>query len=199
MPFTRNFKRKLAMNTPVIPPTPTRAEYLDNGPRDMSWLDADAPIPLFEDWIATAGKTEPNDPNAMSVATVDGAGQPDVRILLLKGLSDAGFVFYTNSESAKGRQLIETGQAALCFHWKTQKRQVRVRGSVEQVSDAESDAYFAERARGSRIGAWASDQWFGWRVRPHAIEFWQDGAFRVHDRILFTKDGDDWAKTRLYP
>ena len=230
MPFTRNFKRKLAMNTPVIPPTPTRAEYLDNGPRDMSWLDADAPIPLFEDWIATAGKTEPNDPNAMSVATVDGAGQPDVRILLLKGLSDAGFVFYTNGESAKGRQLIETGQAALCFHWKTQKRQVRVRGAVERVADAESDAYFAERARGSRIGAWASDQsrpvasreamiddveavearfegkdvprpphWFGWRVRPHAIEFWQDGAFRVHDRILFSKDGDDWAKTRLYP
>lgn len=218
------------MSESAIPPTPTRAEYLDNGPRDMAWLDADAPLALFEDWLAKAGETEANDPNAMSLATVDGAGRPDVRIVLLKGLDD-GFIFYTNSESAKGRQLSETGQAALCFHWKTQKRQVRVRGKVERVSESESDAYFAKRARGSQIGAWASEQsrpvesrdamvddveaveakfsgqdvtrpahWYGWRVRPHAIEFWQDGAFRIHDRILFTaQTGGAWSKTRLYP
>lgn len=219
------------MTASAIPPTPSRADYLDNGPRKMGWLNADEPISLFEKWLAKAGETEPNDPNAMSLATVDGAGHPDVRIVLLKGLSEAGFVFYTNGQSAKGRQLSETGQAALCFHWKSWKRQVRIRGTVEPVSEAESDAYFAQRARGSRIGAWASDQskpvesreamvddvqaieskfdgkdvprpphWHGWRVVPDAIEFWQDGAFRLHDRMLFTKASNgDWTRTRLYP
>lgn len=219
------------MASTAIPPTPSRADYLDNGPRKMGWLKADEPISLFEKWLAKAGETEPNDPNAMSLATVDGAGHPDVRIVLLKGLSEAGFDFYTNGQSPKGRQLTETGQAALCFHWKSWKRQVRIRGTVIPVIAAESDEYFAERARGSRIGAWASDQsrpvasreamvdaveavearfegkdvprpphWHGWRVIPEEIEFWQDGAFRLHDRLLFTKTGDGgWTRTRLYP
>ena len=142
----------------VIPPTPSRADYLETGDRPMDWLKADEPIGLFESWLSKAAETEPNDPNAMSLATVDASGVPDARIVLLKGLDQRGFVFYTNSQSAKGEQLAHSGQAALCFHWKSQKRQVRVRGSVEIVSDAESDNYFHERARGSQIGAWASQQ-----------------------------------------
>ena len=145
--------------TDSIPGSPTATDYLaDNTDRDLSWIDADDPIALFDQWLAKAGETEVNDPNAMSVATVDASGQPDVRILLLKGLSDAGFAFYTNSESAKGEQLIDNPKAALCFHWKTQRRQVRVRGHVERVGVEGSDAYFANRARGSRLSAWASDQ-----------------------------------------
>jgi len=168
------------MTRSAIPPTPSRADYLENGPRDMSWLEAETPIALFETWLAQAGETELNDSNAMSVATVDVDGQPDVRILLLKGL-DHGFIFYTNGGSAKGQQLAATSKAALCFHWKTQKRQVRVRGKVERVEDALSDSYFAERARGSQIGAWASQQ------------------SRSVDRIVFSRDGEGGAKTRLYP
>ena len=218
------------MSKTVIPATPSAADYADDGARDLSWVDAAEPIALFETWLAKAGETEPNDPHAMSVATVDEDGLPDVRIVLLKGLDARGFVFYTNAQSAKGEQLRGQGKAALCFHWKSQKRQVRVRGAVEPVSEAESDSYFASRARGSRIGAWASDQsrpvvdrdklmaktaevedrfegkevprpphWYGWRVKPEYIEFWQDGAFRLHDRIVFRPDGSAWSKTRLYP
>jgi pyridoxamine 5'-phosphate oxidase len=219
------------MTDSIIPPTPSRADYLDNGPRKMGWLEADEPISLFQKWLAKAGETEPNDPNAMSLATVDPSGMPDVRIVLLKGLSETGFVFYTNGKSPKGQQLAESGKAALCFHWKSWHRQIRVRGAVTPVSDAESDSYFAERARGSRIGAWASDQsrpvesreamvdqveavearfadtdvprpphWHGWCVAPDEIEFWQDGAFRLHDRILFKRqNAGGWTKTRLYP
>ena len=196
----------------------------------MGWLQADEPISLFEKWLAKAGETEINDPNAMSLATVDAQGCPDVRVVLLKSLDENGFVFYTNGQSAKGEQLHSVGQAALCFHWKSQKRQVRVRGAVEIVPTAMSDAYFQERARGSQIGAWASQQsrpvssreamvdaveaaearfdnkdvprpphWHGWRVVPKVIEFWQDGAFRLHDRIIFTQQDDKWVKTRLFP
>ncbi len=218
------------MSKTVIPNTPSAEDYAADGSRDLSWIDSAEPIALFETWLAKAAETEPNDPHAMSVATVDETGLPDVRILLLKGIDQRGFVFYTNEQSAKGQQLRGQGKAALCFHWKSQKRQVRVRGLVEKVSPAESDAYFASRARGSRIGAWASDQsrpvadraalmartaeiesrfegkdvprpdhWYGWRVKPEYIEFWQDGAFRLHDRIVFRPDGEGWAKTRLYP
>ena len=219
----------------VIPPSPSREDYLNDADRDMSWLDADEPIVLFEMWLSKAGQTESSDPHAMSLATVDADGRPDVRIVLLKGLDEDGFVFYTNGQSAKGEQLAGAGQAALCFHWKTQKRQVRVRGAVEPVSAAQSDAYFNQRARGSQIGAWASQQsrpvasreemvdaverfeakfkdkdvtrpahWHGWRVIPQEIEFWQDGAFRLHDRIVFKAKADSqhprqWTKTRLFP
>jgi pyridoxamine 5'-phosphate oxidase len=124
---------------------------------------AGEPYALFADWLGEAEASEPNDPNAMSLATVDADGLPNVRMVLLKDVDSAdatprGFVFYTNLESAKGRELQATSKAALCFHWKSLRRQVRVRGLVSLVSDAEADTYFASRARGSRLGAWASAQ-----------------------------------------
>jgi pyridoxamine 5'-phosphate oxidase len=119
---------------------------------------AGEPYALFERWLAEAEKNEPNDPNAMALATVDEAGLPDVRMVLLKGHDPRGFVFYTNFESDKGRELLSSMKAALCFHWKSLRRQVRVRGQVEKVEDAEADAYFKSRPRGSRLGAWASKQ-----------------------------------------
>jgi pyridoxamine 5'-phosphate oxidase len=125
---------------------------------DAQLFDADDPFELFDRWFAEATASEPNDPNAMALATVDAEGLPDVRMVLLKGHDPRGFVFYTNSQSAKGRELAGQPQAALLFHWKSLRRQVRVRGRVEGVSEAESDAYFASRPRGSQIGAWASDQ-----------------------------------------
>lgn len=124
---------------------------------------AEDPFALFEAWFAEAARREPNDPNAMALATVDASGLPDVRMVLLKGLDGPqhparGFVFYTNTESAKGRELAEVPKAALLFHWKSLGRQVRVRGPVSAVTPEEADAYFASRPRLSRIGAWASDQ-----------------------------------------
>jgi pyridoxamine 5'-phosphate oxidase len=142
---------------PLIPPSPRYGA--DSGPADDAVLFAsDEPFALFADWLAEAKKSEPNDPNAMALATVDDTGLPDVRMVLLKEVSAAGFVFYTNSDSAKGRELAGQPQAALCFHWKSLRRQVRVRGAVDFVSDAEADAYFQTRDRGARIGAWASTQ-----------------------------------------
>lgn len=122
------------------------------------FTEANEPIALFEAWLAEASASEPNDPNAMSLATVDADGMPNVRMVLLKGLDSRGFAFYTNIESDKGRELDAAGKAAALFHWKSLRRQVRVRGPVERVSDAEADAYFATRPRGSRLGAWASAQ-----------------------------------------
>ncbi len=116
------------------------------------------PLALFREWLADAEKSEPNDPNGMALATVDEEGLPNVRMVLLKDADERGFVFYTNFESQKGQEILGTSKAALCFHWKSLRRQVRVRGLVEQVSEAEADAYFATRARDSRIGAWASQQ-----------------------------------------
>jgi pyridoxamine 5'-phosphate oxidase len=116
------------------------------------------PIDLFHAWMAEAEKTEPNEANAMSIASVDEHGHPDVRMVLLKQADQTGFVFYTNLESAKGRELLANPYAALCFHWKTVRRQVRVRGPAKPVSDEEADAYFATRAKDSQIGAWASQQ-----------------------------------------
>jgi pyridoxamine 5'-phosphate oxidase len=116
------------------------------------------PFALFHEWFAEAKEREINDANAMAVATVDAEGLPNVRMVLLKGSDAAGFVFYTNEESAKGRELAAMRKAALLFHWKSLRRQVRIRGSVAEVSDAEADAYFASRPRDSRIGAWASQQ-----------------------------------------
>ena len=116
------------------------------------------PIALFGEWLKAAQGSEPNDPNAMALATVDSEGLPDVRMVLLKDFDLSGFVFFTNFESAKGRELLANPKAALCFHWKSLRKQVRVRGPVTMVSAAEADAYFASRQRGSRIGAWASQQ-----------------------------------------
>lgn len=116
------------------------------------------PFNIFAEWLSEAEKTEPNDPNAMSLATVDQSGMPNVRMVLLKGFDDAGFVFYTNFESAKGVELLYAEKAAICLHWKSLRRQIRVRGHIKPVDDAEADAYFQSRARGSRIGAWASKQ-----------------------------------------
>lgn len=194
------------------------------------------PLVLFEEWLEAAGKSEPNDPNAMALATVDEDGLPDVRMVLLKGADRGGFVFYTNLESAKGRELLASGKAAACFHWKSMRRQIRVRGPIAQVSDQEADTYFQSRARDSRIGAWASQQsrplegrfelekevarytakhaigevprppyWSGFRIMPQQIEFWRDRPFRLHDRLVFHRQGDvtgngwDWTTERLYP
>jgi pyridoxamine 5'-phosphate oxidase len=122
------------------------------------FAEREEPIALFGEWLKAAEASEPNDPNAMALATVDGEGLPDVRMVLLKGFDAAGFVFFTNFESAKGRELLANPKAALCFHWKSLRKQVRLRGPVSEVSAEEADAYFASRQRGSRIGAWASQQ-----------------------------------------
>lgn len=122
------------------------------------FTEAAEPFQLFATWLKDATASEPNDPTALALATVDTDGLPDVRMVLLKGFDEHGFVFYTNFESAKGREILATMKAAMCFHWKSLRRQVRVRGPVEIVTDAEADEYFASRPRGSRIGAWASKQ-----------------------------------------
>ena len=151
----------------LIPPSPSQRDY------DHAAQAAEPPIPdtaeplqLFGEWLEAAKASEINDPNAMALATVDADGLPDVRMVLLKDVGAAGFTFYTNTESAKGRQLASESKAALLFHWKSLRRQVRVRGPVEAVIGAEADAYFASRARASQIGAWASDQ-----SRPMADRF----------------------------
>lgn len=227
------------MSDTPIPKSPTSRDYTAN-PTYAAQAEANAtpiferddPFALFAEWMAEARKVELNDSNAMSLATVDDAGMPDVRMVLLKGADARGFVFYTNSESAKGQQLASVPKAALCLHWKSLRRQVRVRGEITRVSDAEADAYFTSRARGSQIGAWGSDQsrvaenretlerkvqaaekrfegkdvmrpphWYGYRVVPSAIEFWRDRPFRLHDRLLFTRDSveSDWITQRLFP
>jgi pyridoxamine 5'-phosphate oxidase len=142
-----------------IPPSPSDADYAAAlAANEAALPDAGDPFALFGRWFEEAIKNEPNDANAMALATVDSAGLPDVRMVLLKDFSPAGFTFYTNTESAKGLELAANPRAALNFHWKSLRRQVRVRGPVQAVSDSEADAYFATRARDARIGAWASDQ-----------------------------------------
>lgn len=141
----------------IIPRTPTAADYND-APQRGPVADMDDPIELVSAWLGEARKTELNDSNAMALSTVDADGLPDVRMVLLKDFSAEGFVFYTHETSAKGQQLLANPKAALLFHWKSQRRQIRVRGHVIGVPDAEADAYFASRARQSQLGAWASDQ-----------------------------------------
>lgn len=204
-----------------------------SGSDTKDFTESTDPFALFESWLAEASASELNDPTAMALATVDAEGLPNVRMVLLKGLDARGFVFYTNTESAKGRELTGQGKAAGLFHWKSLRRQVRLRGPVEMVTPAEADAYFASRPRGSRIGAWASQQsrplesrfalekavayytakypvgdvprpphWTGFRILPVAMEFWKDGAFRLHDRVQFLRDDPEgpWTgRQRLYP
>lgn len=215
-----------------IPPTPTRDEHLrraDTGPQPLM---AEDPFALFAQWFAAAQASEPNDPNAMQLATCGADGLPNVRTVLLKGADVSGFVFYTHFDSAKGVELAENPKAALLFLWKSLKRQIRIRGSVAKVSAEEADAYFSARARESRIGAWASKQsrpmsspdelreamaaaearfegrepprpdgWGGFRLKPLEIEFWREGAFRLHDRLVFRRPHVEtaWLTQRLYP
>ncbi|WP_422019190.1 pyridoxamine 5'-phosphate oxidase [Roseibium sp.] len=122
------------------------------------FVEAEKPFELFDEWLEEAKTTEPNDPNALALSTVDPDGLPNVRMVLLKGFDETGFVFYTNLESAKGRELLSAGKAAMCFHWKSLRRQIRIRGEIVQVSAEEADEYYQSRPRGSRIGAWASRQ-----------------------------------------
>ena len=191
------------------------------------------PFALFDAWYAEARDTEINDSNAMALATADARGRPSVRMVLLKGHGPDGFIFYTNFEGRKASELLDNPHAALLFHWKSLRRQIRVEGAVGAVDDATADAYFASRSRDSQLGAWASDQsrplpdrrvfmdrfeevsarfeggpvprpphWSGFRIRPLRIEFWKDGAFRLHDRFLFTKpevEAEGWSVERLYP
>jgi pyridoxamine 5'-phosphate oxidase len=188
------------------------------------------PFALFDAWYAEARTSEINDSNAMTLATVSATGQPSARMVLLKGHGADGFVFYTNRESRKAQDLGEGAKVALLFHWKSLRRQIRIEGAVTFATDAESDAYFASRARDSQLGAWASDQsrpldaretfearfeaakarfeeqdvprpphWGGYRVTPHQIEFWQDREYRLHERRLFTRNGDGWREGLLYP
>jgi len=153
------------MKKSIIPPSPSKDDYTKSGDyidvaaaNAVDIFDCDDPFTLFSDWMIAARASEPNDANAMSVATVDDDGMPDVRMVLLKGMDERGFTFYTHEDSAKGVQLRANGKAALCFHWKSLRRQVRVRGAVVAVKGKEADDYFASRARGSQLGAWSSDQ-----------------------------------------
>ena len=155
------------------------------------------PIALFRSWMAEAEMAEPNDPNAMSLATVDAAGLPDVRMVLLKSCVGDSFVFYTNRESAKGRQLEANPRAALCFHWKSIRRQIRARGEITRATDAEADEYFDSRARGSRLGAWASQQ-----SRPLESRFVLEKALAKYAAKFGTGDiprPDYWVGYRLKP
>ena len=144
----------------LIPASPSEDDYVrqvtEATPPPL--LSEEDPFTLFAEWLEDAGKKELNDPNAMTVSTVDADGMPDSRMVLLKDFDARGFVFYTNTHSAKGRELAANPKAAILFHWKSLRRQVRIRGLVEPVTEAEADAYFASRARHSQIGAWASDQ-----------------------------------------
>lgn len=196
-----------------------------------NFMQARDPFALFDLWMQDAKASEPEDPNALSLATVDADGLPNVRMVLLKGFDERGFVFYTNFESQKGTEILGSMKAAMCFHWKSLRRQVRIRGEVSIVDDAEADEYYNSRARGSRIGAWASQQsrpleskfalekevakyaakyaigdiprpphWSGFRINPSYMEFWQDGQFRLHDRVMFRREGEgEWTSNRAYP
>jgi pyridoxamine 5'-phosphate oxidase len=187
------------------------------------------PLPLFKLWFDQAVRAECPEPNSMTLATADKAGNPSARIVLLKGADENGFSFFTNYESQKGKDLAVRPQAALLFHWHELERQIRIQGVVERVSAAESDEYFHSRPSASRIGAWASPQslaipnrefleeaekqfkaefgdspprpehWGGYRLRPTEMEFWQGRPSRLHDRIHYKLDGSTWQINRLAP
>ena len=189
------------------------------------------PFDLARAWLAEAEKAEPNDPNAIALATVDPSGLPNVRMVLLKDVETDAFVFYTNYGSQKGQEIEASGKAAFVLHWKSLRRQIRVRGVTEREDGPQADDYYASRSLKSRLGAWASQQsqplssrealiaeaakqaltkgpnpprppfWGGIRLRPVEIEFWADGAFRLHDRFRWTRPGpsDSWSIQRLNP
>ena len=191
----------------------------------------DDPFAIAQSWVTEAEAVEPNDPNAIALATVDADGLPNVRMVLLKEIEADAFVFYTNYGSAKGQEITAAGKAAFVLHWKSLRRQIRVRGVVEREEGPQADAYYASRSLQSRLGAWASQQsqplasrgslmaevarvtikqgpspkrppfWGGFRIRPVEIEFWADGAFRLHDRFRWTRASqkDDWQVQRLNP
>jgi pyridoxamine 5'-phosphate oxidase len=190
----------------------------------------DEPFAPFARWFEAATRSE-QLAETMMLATATSDGVPSVRAVLLRGVDAGGFVFYTNLESRKAEELAANPRAALCFHWKSLGRQIRIEGTVSPVGAAEADAYFATRARDSQIGAWTSAQsralesravlearfmafrdkyaeeesvkrpanWSGFRVRPERIEFWQERPFRLHDRVVFVREGETWRKARLYP
>lgn len=194
-------------------------------------FSGDDPFELARQWLAEAEPREPNDPNAIALATVDATGMPNVRMVLLKDIEAEAFVFYTNYESAKGQELAASGRAAFVMHWKSLRRQIRVRGLTEREEGPQADAYFTSRSLRSRLGAWASEQsrplesrsalmgrvarltlelgtnpprppfWGGVRIRPLEIEFWADGAFRLHDRFQWQREdvAAPWNITRLSP
>ncbi|MEM8629768.1 MAG: pyridoxamine 5'-phosphate oxidase [Pseudomonadota bacterium] len=190
----------------------------------------DDPFELARSWLREAGETEPNDPNAIALATVDESGLPNVRMVLLKDIEADAFVFYSNYESVKAGEIDSTGKAAFVLHWKSLGRQIRVRGTVEKEDGAVADAYYASRGLQSRLGAWASKQsrplssrtalmaevakvtatmglnprrpehWGGYRIRPVEIEFWANGAHRLHDRFRWLRQNDgSWKIDRLNP
>lgn len=215
------------MNAPALDLAGIRKDYALKS-LDESQVDAD-PLAQFRAWMAEALAAKVPEPTAMNVATIDGRGRPAGRVCLLKELDARGFVFYTNYASRKGRELAAHPVAALTFFWKELERQVRIEGTVEQVSAAESDAYYRQRPLGSRIGAWASPQsepmpdrawlearwtslaqqhgedpqrpahWGGYRVIPDYLEFWQGRASRLHDRIAYGLAGGAWRISRLAP
>jgi pyridoxamine 5'-phosphate oxidase len=206
-----------------------RTEYTLHGLLEHE-VDPD-PLVQFGRWFNAAVDAGLRDPNAMTLATVDGQGRPNARIVLLKGADPDGFRFFTNYHSAKGRELDSRPEAALVFFWSELERQVRVEGSIERLPADESDRYFASRPRASRIGAWASEQseplasrealesraaeasarfgqdgevprpphWGGYLLRPRRIEFWQGRPARLHDRLLYEREGGGWTLARLAP
>ena len=191
----------------------------------------DDPFAIARRWLAEAKETEINDPEAIALSTVDASGLPNVRMVLLKEIEDDAFVFYTNYGSRKAQEIDQAGKAAFVMHWKSLRRQIRVRGTVSREDGAQADAYYASRSLKSRLGAWASRQseplgsraelmadvarvtaklgtnpprppfWGGYRIRPTEIEFWADGAFRLHDRFRWEKEEDkmSWKISRLNP
>jgi pyridoxamine 5'-phosphate oxidase len=191
----------------------------------------DDPFRIAQEWLAEAEAREVNDPNAIALATVDASGLPNVRMVLLKEIEEDAFVFYTNYGSVKAQEVEGAGKAAFVLHWKSLRRQIRVRGLVEREEGPQADAYYASRSLKSRLGAWASQQsqplssrmalmaevarvtaekganpsrppfWGGYRIRPLEVEFWADGAFRLHDRFRWRREniGDAWKIRRLNP